>query len=233
MVYTSIVWMAILYLINNVAPEHGAKHPLVYISICSLVGSYLVVITQGFGSAIVYSASHWEDDNQFKEFGFYILLLLVIITVVMQINYLNKAINSFSTAIVTPIYYVFFTTASITTSAVLFRGYKVDDPIKIVNIVFAFLVIIGGVTLLFEYHLRQGASAETKNERQIGMMTRRESKKSSKISDMGASETNILLQQLDSGTNRRQNPSPWDQEIQEFAEPSGNGLSASQRARLV
>ncbi len=231
LVYSSIVWIGILYLINNVAPIHGTKHPLVYISICSLVGSFLVVVAQGFGSAIVYSASHWDNDNQFREFGFYILLLLVVITVIMQVNYLNKAINTFSTAIVTPIYYVFFTTASIVTSAVLYRGYNVNSPIQIVNIVFAFLVIIGGVVLLFEYHIRQGTIAELKNDREMGILSHCESKRSSKFSVREKSEeSNILLQELNE-TNRDPLPTSWCQEIPVHADPSR--LSVSQRGKPV
>ena len=38
-------------------------------------------------------------------------------------NYLNKALDTFNTAVVTPIYYVFFTTSTIVASAILFNGW--------------------------------------------------------------------------------------------------------------
>ena len=41
--------------------------------------------------------------------------------VVTQMNYLNKALDLFNTAIVSPIYYVMFTTLTITASAILFQ----------------------------------------------------------------------------------------------------------------
>jgi hypothetical protein len=43
------------------------------------------------------------------------------ICVVTQMNYLNKALDLFNTAIVSPIYYVMFTTFTITASTILFQ----------------------------------------------------------------------------------------------------------------
>ena len=39
-------------------------------------------------------------------------------------NYLNKALDTFNTAVVSPIYYVFFTTLTIIASAILFQGWS-------------------------------------------------------------------------------------------------------------
>ena len=49
------------------------------------------------------------------------LLQVVGICVVTQMNYLNKALDLFNTAIVSPIYYVMFTTFTIIASAILFQ----------------------------------------------------------------------------------------------------------------
>ena len=46
---------------------------------------------------------------------------LVGICVVTQMNYLNKALDLFNTAIVSPIYYVMFTTFTIIASIILFQ----------------------------------------------------------------------------------------------------------------
>jgi len=39
-------------------------------------------------------------------------------------NYFQKALNIFNAALVTPTYYVCFTSSTIVTSAILFRGFK-------------------------------------------------------------------------------------------------------------
>lgn len=43
------------------------------------------------------------------------------ICVVTQMNYLNKALDLFNTAIVSPIYYVMFTTLTVTANVILFQ----------------------------------------------------------------------------------------------------------------
>ncbi|KAJ3253428.1 hypothetical protein HK104_007270, partial [Borealophlyctis nickersoniae] len=153
-VYAILCLCLILYLIYYLGPRYGDKHPVVYISVCSLVGSFLVLSTQGFGSSVVYTASHWSTDNQFLHWPIYPLFLFIIGTIAAQINFLNKALNTFSTAIVTPVYYVFFTTATLVSSAVLFRGFIIDSAVSGVSIVIGFLVIVGGVALLFQYSIK-------------------------------------------------------------------------------
>lgn len=41
--------------------------------------------------------------------------------VIVQMNYLNKALDLFNAAIVSPIYYVMFTLCTITASVILFQ----------------------------------------------------------------------------------------------------------------
>jgi hypothetical protein len=60
---------------------------------------------------------------------------------------LQKALNLFNAALVTPTYYVFFTSATIVTSAVLFQGFK-GTPLQIVTVIMGFLQICSGVVLL-------------------------------------------------------------------------------------
>lgn len=59
----------------------------------------------------------------------------------------QKALNLYNAALVTPTYYVFFTSATIVSSAILFRGFK-GTAISITTVVMGFLVICVGVVLL-------------------------------------------------------------------------------------
>lgn len=59
----------------------------------------------------------------------------------------QKALNLFNAALVTPTYYVFFTSATIVTSAILFQGFK-GTPTSIITVVLGFLQICSGVVLL-------------------------------------------------------------------------------------
>lgn len=59
----------------------------------------------------------------------------------------QKALNLFNAALVTPTYYVYFTSSTIVASSVLFQGFH-GTAISITTVVLGFLVICSGVVLL-------------------------------------------------------------------------------------
>ncbi|KAJ3201660.1 hypothetical protein HDU83_007865 [Entophlyctis luteolus] len=152
--------LLLAYLILYAAKKWGEKTPMVYIGICSIVGSYVVVVLQVVGSAIVYSVQNPED-SQGKDWTLYLLIAFVVCCGVTQINFLNKALNIFSTAIVTPIYFVCFTTATLVCSAVLFRDFAFTSYVQLVSALVGFLVIVGGVALLFAYNAKLSSRANS------------------------------------------------------------------------
>lgn len=142
-------------------PRWGKKNMLVYISICSWVGGLSVVATQGLGAGII----AWIGGKpEYKEWFFWILFVFVIMTLLTEIIFLNvslsasldgrikliilqKALNLFNAALVTPTYYVYFTSTTIITAAILFQGFK-GSVEQIVTVVLGFLTICSGVVLL-------------------------------------------------------------------------------------
>ncbi|KAL8804210.1 MAG: hypothetical protein Q9200_005912 [Gallowayella weberi] len=143
--YTGVIIIACVFIALWVGPRYGKKSMLVYLSICSLIGGLSVVATQGFGAAI--TAQIRGPEPQFKNWFIYVLLAFVITTLITEIIYLNKALNIFNAALVTPTYYVFFTSSTIVTSAVLFRGFA-GSVKAIITMVLGFLQICAGVVLL-------------------------------------------------------------------------------------
>ncbi|RMZ86097.1 hypothetical protein DV737_g74, partial [Chaetothyriales sp. CBS 132003] len=142
--YAGVVIVGCAFIALWVAPRYGKKSMLVYLSICSLIGGLSVVATQGLGSAVVAQAG---GEPQFNQWFLYLLLVFVVATLVTEIIYLNKALNLFNAALVTPTYYVFFTSATIVTSAILFQGFK-GTAVSIATVIMGFLVICSGVVLL-------------------------------------------------------------------------------------
>ncbi|CAD6578139.1 MAG: hypothetical protein ASARMPRED_008549 [Alectoria sarmentosa] len=142
--YAGVIIVACLFIALWVGPRYGKKSMLVYLSICSLIGGLSVVATQGLGAAIVTQAG---GTPQFNQWFLYLLLVFVITTLVTEIIFLNKALNLFNAALVTPTYYVFFTSSTIVTSAILFQGFK-GTPTSIITVVLGFLQICSGVILL-------------------------------------------------------------------------------------
>ncbi|OJJ50505.1 hypothetical protein ASPZODRAFT_55806, partial [Penicilliopsis zonata CBS 506.65] len=142
--YAGVIIVGAIFTALWVAPRYGKKSMFVYLSICSMVGGLSVVATQGLGSAIL---AQINGEAQFNQWFMYVLLVFVICTLLTEIIYLNKALNLFNAALVTPTYYVFFTSATIITSAILFRGFK-GTAIEITTVILGFFQICSGVVLL-------------------------------------------------------------------------------------
>ncbi|KAI9745844.1 MAG: hypothetical protein M1818_000525 [Claussenomyces sp. TS43310] len=142
--YTGIIIIGCAFVAFWAGPRYGKKSMMVYLTICSLIGGLSVVATQGLGAAIV---TQIGGVAQFNQWFLYVLLVFVIATLLTEIVFLNKALNLFNAALVTPTYYVYFTSSTIITSAILFRGFK-GTPTSIITVVMGFFVICSGVVLL-------------------------------------------------------------------------------------
>lgn len=160
--YAGLVLLTAAFLAFWAGPRYGQTHLFVYISICSTVGGISVVCTQGFGASIVSAIGgtkhQWDswflwvlfvsDILQVLETRMLIFpQLFVVCTLLVEVVYLNKALNIFNTSIVTPIYFTAFTTMTIISSAVLYQGFH-GTTTSIVNVVLGFLTIVAGVVLL-------------------------------------------------------------------------------------
>jgi drug/metabolite transporter (DMT)-like permease len=144
LVYGGLVIVGCVITAIWVAPRWGNKTVMVYLSICSLIGGLSVVATQGLGAAIL---AQIGGEKQFNHWFLYVLFAFVVVTLVTEVLYLNKALNIFNAALVTPTYYVYFTSATIITSSILFRGFK-GTPSQIITVIMGFLTICAGVVLL-------------------------------------------------------------------------------------
>lgn len=139
-----------IYLIFVIAPQYGQTNILVYIAICSLIGSLSVMACKGLSIAIKLTLS---GVSQLTNPLSWFFLVAVATCITIQMNYLNKALDIFNTSIVTPIYYVMFTTLTIIASAILFQEWKVlQNPVKdVVGALCGFGTIIFGVFLLHAF----------------------------------------------------------------------------------
>ena len=134
-----------LYLMYVVAPVHGTTNILIYIAICSLLGSLTVMSCKGVSIGIILTL---HGNNQIFKPLFWFLLVTMVTNITIQMNYLNKALDIFNTALVTPIYYVMFTSLTTLASAILFKDWVNVSLTEIIGSVCGFLVIIVAVFIL-------------------------------------------------------------------------------------
>lgn len=146
LLYLSFVILASVILIFGYAPEYGNSNLLIYILICSMIGSLSVMACKGLGLAIRETIG--GNGNQLSNGLFWIFLFSVIGSVTVQMNYLNKALDVFSTSLVTPVYYVFFTTFVLTASGVLFKEWNSMSAQDVIGNLCGFSTIVIAIFLL-------------------------------------------------------------------------------------
>ena len=132
-------------MIYKVAPVYGKRNPLIFVSICSTVGSVSVMSVKAFGIAVKLT---FAGKNQFTHASTYVFMVVTVVCILTQMNYINKALAQFSTSIVNPLYYVTFTTATLCASFILFQGFNTTDAVNTISLLCGFLIIFAGVYLL-------------------------------------------------------------------------------------
>ncbi|KAK3295718.1 magnesium transporter NIPA-domain-containing protein [Chaetomium fimeti] len=132
-------------MIYKVAPVYGKKNPLIYLSICSTVGSVSVMAVKAFGIALKLT---FAGHNQFSHPSTYVFMIITVVCILTQMNYFNKALSQFPTNIVNPLYYVTFTTATLCASFILFKGFNTTEAVNTLSLICGFLVTFTGVYLL-------------------------------------------------------------------------------------
>lgn len=81
-------------MIWKVVPVYGKRTPLVYLSICSLVGSISVMSVKAFGVALKLT---FNGNNQLTHISTYCFGLTVVLCIMIQMNYFNRALDQFET----------------------------------------------------------------------------------------------------------------------------------------
>ncbi|KAK9725799.1 hypothetical protein RND81_05G170000 [Saponaria officinalis] len=145
LVYAGIVTVMVLVLIFYYVPRYGRSHMIVYIGVCSLMGSITVMSVKAVSIALKLS---FEGNNQFKYFQAWFFTIIVIVCCLLQINYLNKALDTFNTAVVSPVYYVMFTSFTILASMIMFKEWDSQNGSQIATEGCGFITILAGTFLL-------------------------------------------------------------------------------------
>jgi drug/metabolite transporter (DMT)-like permease len=111
--------------------KYGHKSILIDIGLVGLFGGYTALSTKGIASLL--------SNKIWKVITFpitYLLLAVLVFTAVMQIKYINRALQRFNATMVIPTQFVMFTLSVIIGSAVLYRDFEresAEDAYKFVG----------------------------------------------------------------------------------------------------
>ncbi|KAF5367487.1 hypothetical protein D9758_003725 [Tetrapyrgos nigripes] len=158
LLYVFTVLVFSLVMINAIVPRYGRSNPLVYVSICSVVGSVSVMSIKGFGVAVKLT---FAGKNQFGRPSTYVFGFISVFCILVQMNYLNKALDTFSVNIVNAMYYVGFSTATIVASLILFQGFNTTNTTNTVSLLCGFIVTFLGVHILNLSRLANNTEEDT------------------------------------------------------------------------
>ncbi|XP_064944579.1 probable magnesium transporter NIPA2 [Musa acuminata AAA Group] len=85
--YACVVLFLVIFFIVQLVPRYGQTHMVIYVGICSLMGSLTVMSVKAVGIALKLTFSGM---NQFVYVQTWIFILVVVMCCLMQMNYLNK-----------------------------------------------------------------------------------------------------------------------------------------------
>ncbi|XP_070817051.1 magnesium transporter NIPA1 isoform X1 [Chaetodon trifascialis] len=118
--YSLLVALLLVILIVWIAPAHGTSNIMVYVSICSLLGSFTVPSSKGLG--LVAQDAFGGGPSSGRALALFLGLLgTLAVSILIQFFFINKALQCFSSNVFEAIYYVTFTSTVILASALLFK----------------------------------------------------------------------------------------------------------------
>ncbi|XP_034557678.1 magnesium transporter NIPA1 [Notolabrus celidotus] len=119
-VYALLVVLLLVILIAWIAPAHGTSNIMVYVSICSLLGSFTVPSSKGLGLAA--QDIFGESPSSSRALALFLGLLgTLAVSILIQFFFINKALECFSSNMFEAVYYVMFTSTVILASGILFK----------------------------------------------------------------------------------------------------------------
>ena len=136
LLYLGITCAAIIVLMF-MSNKYGGKTVVIDIGLVGLFGGYTALSTKGVASLLSY--------RLFYIFTFpiaYLLVAVLVFTAVMQIKYVNRALQRFDSTQVIPTQFVCFTIFVVTGSAILYRDFEKTTADKLGE-------FFGGVALTF------------------------------------------------------------------------------------
>lgn len=140
----SAISLAILVFV--LAPRFGNTNVVVYVLICSILGAYAVMSCKGLSIGIKEIFGGIATSTSYVFTG--VFTFLVAIFLIIQVNYLNKSLDIFSTPIVTTVYYVLFTTLVLVASAILFKELYNIAFLDMVGLICGFVTIVLSLFLI-------------------------------------------------------------------------------------
>ncbi|KAI0381021.1 DUF803-domain-containing protein [Hypomontagnella monticulosa] len=125
------------------SPRYGNRTILIDLGLVGLFGGYTALTTKGVSSML--SSTLFRAFTTPVTYG---LIIVLLVTAVMQVRYVNKALQRFDSTQVIPIQFVLFTLSVIIGSAILYRDFERTTAQQAAKFVGGCLLTFFGVFLI-------------------------------------------------------------------------------------
>ncbi|KAL8684864.1 MAG: hypothetical protein Q9218_008099, partial [Villophora microphyllina] len=135
--------------------KYGHKSILIDLGLVGLFGGYTALSTKGVASLL--------SDTLWRTLTFpitYLLLVVLVASAVMQIRYVNRALQRFDSTQVIPIQFVLFTISVIIGSAILYRDFRSATAARVGEFIGGCLLTFLGVYLITSGRSREGGDED-------------------------------------------------------------------------
>ncbi|XP_062853115.1 magnesium transporter NIPA1 [Trichomycterus rosablanca] len=146
--YIALVVVLLIILIVWLSPAYGKSNIMVYVGICSLLGTFTVPSCKGLGLTAKEAFSGDMTTDNRALYLFLCLLTVLIVSILIQFTFINKALESFGSNMFEAVYYVLFTFSVILASAILFKEWETLGILDCLGILCGFTTVSVGVMLL-------------------------------------------------------------------------------------
>ncbi|GAA5895630.1 hypothetical protein JCM6882_000358 [Rhodosporidiobolus microsporus] len=150
----STATIAVLAYLSNT--KYGDRFVLIDLSLCALAGAFTVLSTKAISSFV-----NLNPAVAIRSWITYPTLLVLAVTAVLQVNFVNKSLQRFESRVVIPIQYCTFALSTICGSAVLYRDFDGIPLPSMINFMFGCLVCGAGVYLLTQTPSSSASSASS------------------------------------------------------------------------
>ncbi|KAL2123963.1 hypothetical protein VTJ04DRAFT_328 [Mycothermus thermophilus] len=144
------VTFALIALLMWLSPRYGSRTILIDLGLVGLFGGYTALSTKGVSSMLSSTLL-----GAFTTPVTYALIFVLLLTAIMQVRYLNKALQRFASTQVIPVQFVLFTLSVIIGSAVLYRDFERTTRDQAVKFVGGCLFTFFGVFVITSGRPRQ------------------------------------------------------------------------------
>jgi magnesium transporter len=154
LLYLGITCVAIIALMIA-SPKYGGRTILIDLGLVGLFGGYTAISTKGVASLL--------SDTLWRTFTFpisYLLVAILVVSAIMQIHYVNRALQRFNSTQVIPTQFVLFTISVIIGSAVLYREFESTTASRVGEFTGGCLLTFFGVYLITSGHARNEAGPD-------------------------------------------------------------------------